>query len=99
MTRTREETALWTCANGDSIRICDMDDQHLSNTIALIERQALQMEGRIIHASNPYRGEMAAEDFDQRQMDVLEDGIDPSEYEPLYITMLRENIRRTLRKS
>jgi len=36
--KMRKQTKLWTMANGGTIRICDMKDCHLENTISLIEK-------------------------------------------------------------
>ena len=31
--------SIWTCRDGQQIRICDMDDKHLDNTIKLLDRK------------------------------------------------------------
>ena len=36
----RKQTKLWTMRNKSRIRICDMEDSHLLNTIRYLERQA-----------------------------------------------------------
>lgn len=36
----RKQTKLWTTKSGDRIRICDMSDSHVMNTIRLLQRKA-----------------------------------------------------------
>jgi hypothetical protein len=36
----RKQTALWKTSYGQSIRICDMTDSHLSNAIRMFRRAA-----------------------------------------------------------
>lgn len=37
---SRKRTKIWKTRDGKKIRVCDMDDAHLGNTIAFLERWA-----------------------------------------------------------
>ena len=49
------ENKIWTTKNGDDIEISKMDDQHLLNTIKMLEKQA---ENGVteVYGSNDYYG-------------------------------------------
>ena len=68
-----KQTKLWKTKDGRKIRICDMEDNHLLNTIAMLQRVS---ESRRISNSvyylfcTPPNGEMALYAFEQEQDNV-----------------------------
>ena len=91
-----KQTALWTRKDGTRIRICDMTDGHLANTIAMIERHTQRAEDSFVEASNPFTGEIASQMFEDAQDVILsgEDEFDPNDLCPLYDKLLDEKMRR-----
>lgn len=43
--RERKNTDVWTTKEGRDVRICDMDDRHLINTIKYLERTKICIVG------------------------------------------------------
>ncbi len=66
--KTRKITRFWTQKNGSKVRICDMTDSHLTNTINLIERNADRQRYDLPYPS--FQGEMA-QYFAESQFDYL----------------------------
>lgn len=88
----RKVTKLWRCKDGRKIRICDMDDGHLANCIALLERAADK-----IRFTTPYpcfNGEMA-QFFAEQDWDRLQSA-GTEEFFPIYVDMLDEQERRKI---
>lgn len=97
-TKTRKSTKLWTMKDGTKIRMCDMDDSHLINTIKMLQRYAKHKEEQYIKAGYMMlaglQGEMAI-DTVERDLDGLqENGLDPSEVCPIYADLTMEATRR-----
>ena len=43
--KKRKNTDVWTTSDGRDVRICDMDDRHLINTIKYLERTDIFLDG------------------------------------------------------
>ena len=80
----RKQTKLWTTKDGRRLRICDMDNEHLVNTIKLLQRVA---ETKKIHSvvlmttcvgPNGDMAQLAFDDaFDQTLESTFEDYLPP----------------------
>jgi hypothetical protein len=63
-----KQTALWKMKSGRQVRICDMSDQHLINSMSLLMRYAsaaLESHRKFYATCPPPQGEMAELLFDQ----------------------------------
>jgi hypothetical protein len=97
----RKQTAVWTTKQGEKIRICDMKDSHLINTIKLLRRNAATRIHQELQAAYSclagLRGEMA-QFYCERDIDRLEE-MDPDvllrNYE-IYEKLTKEAERRNL---
>jgi hypothetical protein len=92
----RKQTKLWTCKDGTRIRICDMTDSHLLNTIAYLERYTVKKQTCLVLAPNPFCGDIAESMFDNEQGAVLEEGLEPSDVCASYDNLVAERERRNL---
>ena len=54
----RKETKLWTMRDGTKIRICDMSDDHLKNTMKMLERVAERAYQDELANAYSFSGEM-----------------------------------------
>ena len=88
----RKVTKKWTQADGTKIRICDMSDTHVKNSIALLERHAKRAH-RIEYAacaSMSFNGEMA-----QDAQDSFLNHSSPEDFLPdIYHSLVDEQSRR-----
>ena len=94
----RKCTKKWTQKDGTKIRICDMSDRHLGNTIEMLHKFAEAahrkeiLEGRA--AVSLFIGEQAQASIED-EIDYLEmDGPDPSRYCALYDDLVGDQHRR-----
>lgn len=101
MPRTRvEESKTWTTKEGKKIKIKDMEDSHLLNTIAMLERLLKQKEAQAI--TDGYwmlgflNGEMALESVENNLNHLEEEGLDIIDEFPIYEHLQNEAIKRGL---
>lgn len=86
----RKITKLWKQKNGVKLRICDMTDGHLQNTIALLERKAEMEKSAIPYPM--FNGDMA-QFFAERDYDRAM-AADASYFYPIYEDLCLERERR-----
>lgn len=94
----RKQTKLWTTKDSSKLRICDMSDEHLLNTIRMLQRFG---ETQRINATVFYttclgpQGEMAQDCFNQEFDTVLESTFE--DYVPeIYRNLVEDAERRGL---
>jgi hypothetical protein len=98
--KIQKVTKIWTTKNGGKIRICDMTDSHLNNTIAMIERKAENTFLEVMSSYPSFGGEMAQYYAEQEWESMANQGeIDPNEISSLYDDLIREQNRRSLEKT
>lgn len=85
-------TKKWTQKNGKKIRIKDMSDQHLINTIKMLERRLEEAKRNMPYPM--FNGDMAQwfaeQDYDAFQKSVVSDHV------PIYDDLIEEKIMRGL---
>jgi hypothetical protein len=100
-TKIPKVTKVWTQRNGEKIRICDMGDQHLINTIRMLERVAeKRKEAELCLAcvvASLVQGEQASMDIDSAVDALLEDDNVDDWLHPLYDDLRLDAERRGLK--
>jgi hypothetical protein len=86
-------TKQWTCKDGRKIRIKDMDDKHLMNTIRMLERNSEYYFCDMFMSMATVNGDMATYFLEQEMDNMIEDDII---MHPLYEDLLEEANRRKL---
>lgn len=93
---TRKQTKKWTMKNGTKIRICDMADSHLINTINLLRKHGENLRQQNLNFflnCPPPSGEMALMEFD-KEFDFACDATEEDFVPEIYFDMLDEAVRR-----
>lgn len=92
----RKQTARWKQKDGTTIRICDMTDKHLANTIAMLERATEQYDYAFAMAPNPFHGDIAFGMMESAQDAILEGEAEthPADLYPVYDKLCAERDRR-----
>ncbi len=86
-------TKQWTTRAGEKVRVCDMSDGHLLNTLRLLERAELVDGLRFVMLPRP-NGQHAQDAFDNECATVGDRS--PGDVWPIYDDMLEEAIERRL---
>lgn len=90
----KKVTKQWTTRDGTKIHICDMDDSHLKNTIAMLDRLHQKKISAAYSVAATLRGEMATL-FAEQDIDRMESEGTSSSY-PIYDDLCTERDRRGL---
>lgn len=90
----RAHTKVWVTKSGLKIRVCDMADSHLANTINYLQKVcARKFEETLKYYAIPPRGEMALIAYEQELECLLKKGV---QYPAIYFDMVAELIQRGL---
>lgn len=81
----------WTCKDGRKIKIKDMSDSHLKNTIAMLERAHSSLIENAWAACSILQGEMASY-YAEQEIDGLEE---VNSTHPLYDDLVEEQNKRS----
>lgn len=99
----RKITKVWKQKDGKKIRICDMGDSHLLNTIKMLERKAyFQSEvalSALFEAESALHGEMALSHIESEINSIVGNGIYYFLEETIYDDLRVEAERRNLQVS
>ena len=91
---------IWTTKEGRNIKIRDMSDQHLINTINMLRRFAKHVESEALSAAYSLEatltGEMALDAIDSEIRRLENDEIDPGELNPKYNYLVKEATKRNI---
>lgn len=86
----RKVTKIWKTRDGTKLRICDMTDDHLRNTIIFLEHQATKLKYEIPYPN--FRGEIA-QYYAEQEWDFIQEA-DPEDIIPILSYLYMEKERR-----
>jgi hypothetical protein len=93
-------TALWQMQDGKKVRVCDMTDKHLLNTIRYIERNVDRIRWDAVHQGylclSGMQGEEAINSIEDAIASLESDEAEIGEFCPIYDDMVAEAERRKL---
>ena len=92
-TTMRRCTKLWTTRDGSKIRICDMSDNHLLNTINMLRRSHRELLNSAYSREASLTGEMA-QMMIESEIGMLES--EESDH-PLFESLIGDAVRRGLK--
>ncbi len=92
MKAIRKSTKIWQTKDGRKVRICDMTNSHLLNTIKYLEKQTQYAKAELSYPS--FQGDMAQMCAENEWYAFQEAG--PDDVYPIYDDMVQEALRRKL---
>ena len=91
----RKNTKKWTQRDGTKIRICDMKDSHLINSIRMLDRMAEENLSVAYAGASMLQGEMASYYAEQEIHSLETDGAEA--IYPIYGDLMEEAYNRKLK--
>ena len=93
-----KQTKLWTTKDGRRLRICDMDDAHLINTIRLLQRvaEAKRIETSVFYVTCNTPTSDGALDCFNREFDSVMESTYEDYLPPIYYNLVSDATRRGL---
>jgi hypothetical protein len=97
--KIKKQTKIWITKDKKKIRICDMEDSHLENTLKMLKRNAiLRRESEIVSAyavASTFQGDMATYYADQ-EIEYMEFSTDWTDFVfPIFLNLCKDYERRT----
>jgi len=86
----RKQTRIWVTKEGQRLRICDMTDSHLDNTITMFDRALGSLQRNLPYPC--FNGEMA-QYYAEMEWDRLMES-SPDEQWPIYNNLVEDKHRR-----
>lgn len=91
-----KQTRLWKTATGETVRVCDMTNEHLVNCIGYLERYAQAEEYQAYRFGGTLRGEASMDAFEDVMLCLEEDGWESFLPEVYYAMVLDKKRREEL---
>ncbi len=100
--RVHKITKHWTCKDGTKIRICDMSDSHLINTINMLVRVTKENHSAELRAAYSVQLSLCSQDsiaayyIENDIQSMEEEGPNPFQVVPLFDDLYSEALSRNL---